>query len=97
MTVQARPRPSKPETPKRLPAHSQWQGEYVYLFGRGDYWWRKCAVCRRSFEGPAGRVALAKKRGFCPACEETTALEKIEELKEAALARDRARYAKTMR
>src|SRR5438876_153112 len=92
MTIEARPRPPKAETPKPLPAHSQWQGEYVYLFDRDDYWWRKCAVCGRSFEGAAGRVAQAKKQGVCPACEETTSSEKIEELKEAALARDRARY-----
>jgi hypothetical protein len=82
----------KPEKPKRLPSHSQWQGEYVVLFDRGDYWFRKCVVCGRSFEGAAGRVAQAKNRGVCPACEETTPDEKVEALKEAALASDRARY-----
>ena len=92
MTVSPRSRPTNPERPKRLAARAQWEGEYVCLFDRGDYTWRKCAVCGRSFEGAAGRVAQAKKRGVCPACEETTAQGRVEELKEAALARDRARY-----
>ena len=92
MTVSSRPRPTKPEPPQRLPAHSQWEGEYVCLFDRDDYTWRKCAVCGRSFEGAAGRVAQAKKHGVCPACEETTAPEKVEALKAAALSGDRARY-----
>jgi len=71
------------------------QGDYVVLFGRGDYWFRKCVVCERSFETAAGRVAQAKRRGVCPACEEKTSAEEIETLKEIALARDRARYRAT--
>jgi hypothetical protein len=94
MTIQARqePKPPKPDPPKRLRSRSQWQGEFVVLFDRDDYWFRRCVVCGRSFEGAAGRVAQAKKHGVCPACEETTPREKVAQLKEAALAADRARY-----
>jgi DNA-directed RNA polymerase subunit RPC12/RpoP len=89
----AEPMSSRP----RIPAHVGWQGEYVSLFDRGDYWFRKCVVCGRSFEAAAGRVAQAKKRGVCPACEERTPISEIERLTNEALGRDRERYRASQR
>ena len=99
MTVQPRQRAAdpRPEPRKRTNAYARWQGDYVVLVDRGDYWFRKCVVCGRSFETAAGRVAQAKKRGVCPACAEKTPEHEIEVLKEQALARDRARYRATHR
>jgi ribosome-binding protein aMBF1 (putative translation factor) len=96
LTVAPRPPATvpKPAVPKRLPAKAKWQGEYVYLFDRDDYWFRRCVVCGRSFEGAAGRVAQAKKSGVCPACEENTSVERATQLREAGLAEDRTRYLK---
>jgi len=37
-------------------------------------------------------VALAKRRGVCPACEKATGREEIEKMREVALEADRARY-----
>jgi hypothetical protein len=76
-------------------AYPVWNGEFVSLFDRGDYVFRKCVVCGRNFEGAAGRVAQAKKRGVCPACEKSREDDEIEQLKEAALARDREQYRKS--
>jgi hypothetical protein len=78
--------------PKRVPSRPVWQGEYVSLFDRGDYWFRKCVVCGRTFEGAAGRVAQAKKRGVCPACESGRSDGEIERLTESALAKDRKQF-----
>jgi hypothetical protein len=83
---------TKPMPQKRLSANTKWQCEYVWLFDRDDYWFRKCVVRGRSFEGAAGRVAQAKKSGVCPACEQSTPSEEIERMKQAALVSDRARY-----
>src|SRR5205807_9975804 len=41
---------------KRSRSRPLWQGEYVLLYDRDDYWFRKCVVCGRSFEGAAARV-----------------------------------------
>lgn len=82
-----------PETkPKRIRARPMWQGEYVSLYDRGDYVWRKCASCGRNFESAAGRVAQAKKRGICPACEKKLDPDEIERVKERRLAQDREQW-----
>jgi Zn ribbon nucleic-acid-binding protein len=78
--------------PKHVRGHPVWNGEYVSLFDRDDYTFRKCVACGRSFEGAAGRVALAKKRGVCPACEKQLDQDEIERLTQVALASDREQY-----
>jgi hypothetical protein len=82
---------------KRLKGRPLWQGEYVSLYDRDDYWFRKCVVFERSFEGAAGRVAQAKKGGVCPACEGTVSETDIEQLKQAALDKDRERFRASQR
>jgi hypothetical protein len=87
------PRPAPLETkPKRIRARPVWQGEYVSLYDRGDYVWRKCASCGRDFETAAGRVAQAKKRGICPACEKKLDTDEVERMKERRLAQDREQW-----
>ena len=86
------PAQPKPDPPKRVRARPVWAGEYVLLYDRGDYTFRKCVVCGRDFERAAGRVAQAKKRGVCPACERSREEVEVDRLKEAALAHDRDEY-----
>lgn len=81
------PRPSN-----SIQTRPVWRGEYISLFGHDDYWFRKCVACNRDFEQAAGRVALSKKHGICPVCEEQYSQEEIQQLKEAALEVDRERY-----
>jgi hypothetical protein len=95
--VNPQPSPAPSDRPKRVRAYPVWNGEFVSLFDRGDYVFRKCVVCSRSFEGAAGRVAQAKRRGVCPACEKTHDEAETERLKEAALAHDRAQYRQSQR
>jgi hypothetical protein len=61
------------------------------------YWFRKRVVCGRDLEHAAGRVALSKKRGVCPACESTHREDEIDKLKRAALEADRERFRRSHR
>lgn len=92
LVPEAEPPQAEKAAPKRLRGYPIWQGEYISLFDRGDYWFRKCVVCGRDLEHAAGRVAQAKRSGVCPACEERGPAAEVERLKQVAVERDRERY-----